>query len=110
MGLGTLGLIPGMDGVRVAGKEALQRMGDARRAEETPTGLLINPNPSAVIKGNTPRIGDNGGPALFEPTKPLYSTVDEFAGSRPEYTGSAPDRSGGSYPRYNPKNTDYYNY
>tara|TARA_R110001606_G_scaffold117263_1_gene246668 strand:- start:703 stop:2454 length:1752 start_codon:yes stop_codon:yes gene_type:complete len=105
MGLGTLGLIPGMDGVRVAGKEALQRMGDARRAEETPTGLLINPNPSAVIKGNIPRIGDNGGPALFEPTKPLYSTVDEAAGSRPEYTGSAPDRSGGSYPRYNPKNT-----
>ena len=33
MGLGTLGLIPGMDGVRVAGKEALQRMGDARRAD-----------------------------------------------------------------------------
>jgi hypothetical protein len=54
MGLGTIGLVPGFDGVRVAGKEALQRMSDARKAEETPTGLLISPDTSNVIKNNNP--------------------------------------------------------
>lgn len=33
---------------------------------------------------------------------PTYPTVDMPAGSRPEYVGAAPDRSGGSYPRYAP--------
>lgn len=43
-------------------------------------------------------IGDNGGPGGIG----LLDTVDMPAGSDPRYLGAAPDRSGGSYPRYNP--------
>jgi len=88
MGLGTLGLVPGMDGVRVAGKKALQRIGDTRRADAA-TGLLNNPNPRAVIGGNNP---------------PPDTTVNMPPGSKAQYRGAAVDRSEGAYPRYEPKN------
>lgn len=96
MGLGTIGLVPGFDGVRVAGKEALQRMSDARKSG----GGLLDDEPLRRWAE-----GHNGGPLLVDSADELYDTVDLPPGSKPAYVGSAPDRSGGSYPRYNPKNT-----
>lgn len=43
-----------------------------------------------------PMMGRNGGPVS------LLDSVDQPAGSRPEYSGAAPDRSTGTYARYSP--------
>ena len=47
-------------------------------------------NPRAVI-------GGNGGPTS------LLDSIDMPAGTKPQYLGAAPDRSGGDFPRYTPK-------
>ncbi len=74
-----------MEGL-LGGSPATQAASDAARR------FLANESGSVPLPFG---IGGNNPP-------PTYPTVDLPAGSRPEYVGAAPDRSGGSYPRYAP--------
>lgn len=61
-------------------------------------GSVRQPNAAPFDMGRG--IGDNGAPAISP-----YETLSMPAGSDPRYRGAAVDRSGGSFPRYAPKNT-----
>lgn len=84
-----------MEGL-LGGSPTAQAAGDmARNFVVDETGAMPIPRaPFDMGRG----MGDNGGPGGIG----LLDTVDMPAGSDPRYRGAALDRSGGSYPRYNP--------
>jgi hypothetical protein len=85
------------DTTRAVGRNIAERLN--QRGPMPTTGMNAA---NFFSEGATPirGIGDNGGPRLTG----LLDSVNLSAGSSPRYLGAAPDRSGGSFPRYEPKN------
>lgn len=86
------GLLGFSQGAQDVGRSVVERL---NQPGPVPT-MYSNPVMAPFDMGRG--IGDNGGPGGLG----LLDTVDMPAGSDPRYLGAAPDRSGGSYPRYNP--------
>lgn len=86
------GLLGFSQGAQTVGRGVVERL---NQPGPVPT-MYSNPVMAPFDMGRG--IGDNGGPSGLG----LLDTVDMPAGSNPRYLGAAPDRSGGSYPRYNP--------
>lgn len=94
-----LGLIPG---VAPAGKGAKALKAGSKKAK----GLLdeyVVPGYEHLPKYEPPIDDMLDAPRVPRPNRRALDSVDDTPGTDPRYRGAAPDRSGGDYPRYQPR-------